>query len=197
MPTVPQRPALLFHSSTEPEWMVKVPRGGWRWTSVMRHLPSMFKDLGSHQKKKISTGHFEKKMKRSMCIALLYKITKDHHQTNQMHDNTPSHLRACGPDTHNRVWPGQIQASTYEILALMSVAYPVCTMNISSVLHSTLEQVVLHITPIRATSAHAHWALAALGQSHVCNSIYWKQLAMYNTDSCNPTQHHSERGLKF
>lgn len=54
----------------------------------MRHLPSMFKDLGSHQKKMISTGHFEKKMKLSMCIALLYKITKDHHQTNQMHNNS-------------------------------------------------------------------------------------------------------------
>lgn len=51
-------------------------------------LSNMFKDLGSHQKKIISTGHFEKKMKLSMCIALLYKVTKDHHQTNQMHDNT-------------------------------------------------------------------------------------------------------------
>lgn len=51
-------------------------------------LSNMFKDLGSHQKKIISTGHFEKKMKLSMCIALLYKVTKDHHQTNQTHDNT-------------------------------------------------------------------------------------------------------------
>lgn len=174
--------------------MVKVPRRGWRWISVMWHLPSMFKDLGSHQKKMISTGHFEKKMKLSMCTACYIRSQRTTTKPTKC-TITPSHLLACGPDTHNRVWPGQIQAITYEILVLMSVAYPVCTMNISSVLQSTLEQVVLHITPIRATSAHAHWALAALGQSHVCNSIYWKQLAMYNTDSCNPTSF-LERGFK-
>lgn len=173
MPTVPQRLALLFHPSTEPEWMVKVPRGGWRWISVMRHLPSMFKDLGSHQKKWFPQDILRRKWN-LQCVLHCYIRSQRTTTKPTKCTITPSHLRACGPGTHNRVWPGQIRVSTYEILALMSVAYPVCTMNISSVLQSTLEQGVLHITPIRSTSAHAHWALAALGKGHVCNNIYWK-----------------------
>lgn len=76
---VPQRPAQLFH----PAQSQKSHKGGWEHISGMKHWPNTLKNLGSHQKKMISTGHFGKKTKLSMYIALLDKITKDHHQTNQ------------------------------------------------------------------------------------------------------------------
>lgn len=64
-------------------------------TSVKKHLPSMF----TPEKKKISTGHLEKKKKLSMCLALLDTITKAQHQTNQTMRS--SHPQARGTCRHN------------------------------------------------------------------------------------------------